>query len=314
MCSRPAAAAAGRHRRHGRRRHGSEVVYQVPWKVIDDGQRRGAGGLVVYWFPASENELKNSSLRNSRTLSLYATQCVTMGVADANARSGRSFSATRSCRSRSSRRRRQGHRQGAGRGRQAEGRAGREAARRRDEAARGGGQAAMNTAQGRRQEGRQGRRDRAVQGRPRSEVPVPEAGEGRGQRAEEARRRRRRAGAPAPDFDPANGAEIEKALKAGLMAENMEDYARRGEALRRARQMDPADPAPLRYLGELYRHQTGDWDKARVDVRGDPRDARRSAVARGRAARPRQDDDPRRRVPQGAAPDGGVAPRCFRWR
>ena len=30
-----------------------------------------------------------------------------------------------------------------------------------------------------------------------------------------------------------------------------------------ARNMDQADPAPLRYLGELYRHHLGDWDKAR---------------------------------------------------
>jgi len=28
--------------------------------------------------------------------------------------------------------------------------------------------------------------------------------------------------------------------------------------------MDPADPAPLRYLGELYRHHLGDWDRART--------------------------------------------------
>jgi tetratricopeptide (TPR) repeat protein len=27
--------------------------------------------------------------------------------------------------------------------------------------------------------------------------------------------------------------------------------------------MDPADPTPLRYLGELYRHHIGDWTKAR---------------------------------------------------
>jgi tetratricopeptide (TPR) repeat protein len=27
--------------------------------------------------------------------------------------------------------------------------------------------------------------------------------------------------------------------------------------------MDPADPVPLRYLGEVYRHETGEWDKAR---------------------------------------------------
>src|SRR5476649_1237908 len=60
----------------------SEVVYQVPWKLMNPTDAPVAGGLVVYWFPASENELKNSSLRNSRTLALYASQCVTMGVAD----------------------------------------------------------------------------------------------------------------------------------------------------------------------------------------------------------------------------------------
>src|SRR5438128_4722447 len=56
----------------------SEVVYQVPWKLLNVTDAPTPGGLVVYWFPASENELKNSSLRNSRTLALYASQCVTM--------------------------------------------------------------------------------------------------------------------------------------------------------------------------------------------------------------------------------------------
>src|SRR6187200_2570170 len=63
---------------------GSEVVYQVPWKVIETASAAAPGGLVLYWFPASANELQKSSLRNSRTLSLYATQCVAMGVVDAN--------------------------------------------------------------------------------------------------------------------------------------------------------------------------------------------------------------------------------------
>jgi hypothetical protein len=31
----------------------------------------------------------------------------------------------------------------------------------------------------------------------------------------------------------------------------------------RAHRLDPADPVPLRYLGELYRHHTGDWVAAR---------------------------------------------------
>ena len=45
----------------------ADVVYQVPWKSMN-GTEKPEAGLVVYWFPASENELKNSSLRNSRTL------------------------------------------------------------------------------------------------------------------------------------------------------------------------------------------------------------------------------------------------------
>src|SRR6476660_8400221 len=69
----------------------AEVVYQVPWKLLNGGEPLDAGGLVVYWFPASENELKNSSLRNSRTLSLYAGQCVTMGVADIGTPLGKQF-------------------------------------------------------------------------------------------------------------------------------------------------------------------------------------------------------------------------------
>jgi tetratricopeptide (TPR) repeat protein len=68
----------------------------------------------------------------------------------------------------------------------------------------------------------------------------------------------------APNFDPAVGAQVERALHSGLMAENMSDYAKAEKFYAAARHLDPADPAPLRYLGELYRHQTGDWDKARV--------------------------------------------------
>src|SRR5438105_10251536 len=54
-------------------------VYVVPWKPASAPP---AGGLVLYWFPASNNELRNSSLKESRTLSLYASQCVAMQYAD----------------------------------------------------------------------------------------------------------------------------------------------------------------------------------------------------------------------------------------
>ena len=75
----------------------------------------------------------------------------------------------------------------------------------------------------------------------------PEGATGRGRHAA---RSRRRAGRP---------------LRAGC------------GALRRApRAIDPGDPTPARYLGELYRHHTGEWAKARevfeeiLRIRRDP--------------------------------------------
>jgi hypothetical protein len=56
-------------------------TYPVPWKLRDE-KTPPAKGLVLYWFPASKDEIKKSSLRFSRTLSLYASQCVSMELAD----------------------------------------------------------------------------------------------------------------------------------------------------------------------------------------------------------------------------------------
>src|SRR6185503_7864890 len=39
--------------------------------------------LILYWFPASNEEVQKSSMRVSRILTLYSAQCVTMTVADA---------------------------------------------------------------------------------------------------------------------------------------------------------------------------------------------------------------------------------------
>src|SRR5262249_13280852 len=69
---------------------GDEQVYQVPWKLIKPEDSISAG-LVVYWFPSSGEEFQKSSLRYSRSLSLYASQCITMGVADASTAMGRKF-------------------------------------------------------------------------------------------------------------------------------------------------------------------------------------------------------------------------------
>ena len=53
----------------------SEQVYNVPWQVAEN-EAAPAEGLVLYWFPASAEEVKISALRTSRTLALYSGQCV----------------------------------------------------------------------------------------------------------------------------------------------------------------------------------------------------------------------------------------------
>lgn len=69
----------------------TEEVYQVPWKNIALNDKLDPGGLVVYWFPKSQNELEHSSLRNSRALTLYSAQCVALGVADAKSPVGEKY-------------------------------------------------------------------------------------------------------------------------------------------------------------------------------------------------------------------------------
>src|SRR5438045_714618 len=54
-------------------------VYVVPWKPASTAP---SAGLVLYWFPASQKEIDNSSLKQSRILSLYASQCVAMQLAN----------------------------------------------------------------------------------------------------------------------------------------------------------------------------------------------------------------------------------------
>src|SRR5882724_2431538 len=64
---------------------GEAQVYQVPWKVVKPEETLPSGSLALYWFPSSVDEFKNSSLRNSRSLSLLAAQCVNMIVSDTQA-------------------------------------------------------------------------------------------------------------------------------------------------------------------------------------------------------------------------------------
>ena len=57
------------------------TVYNVPWNIWAAG-KVPTKGLVLYWFPATNDEVKKSPLRTSRILSLLSAQCVSMQIAD----------------------------------------------------------------------------------------------------------------------------------------------------------------------------------------------------------------------------------------
>jgi tetratricopeptide (TPR) repeat protein len=244
----------------------AEVVYQVPWKALEGTEALEAGGLVLYWFPASENELKNSSLRNSRTLTLYASQCVTMGVADIGAWLGKKYAvdekAPVAVLAQTDGKvigKAQGSADGKLRVAQVEKLL--EGEMKQREA---GVKGAMNTAK---DAAKRGDKDAAIA----QYKTVLDQKCLFPKQAKDAANELKKLGVagvePVPDapiFDPSVGARVEQALKSGLMAENMADYAKAERFYTAAHRLDGADPAPLRYLGELYRHQTGDWDKARV--------------------------------------------------
>ncbi|HRC86942.1 MAG TPA: hypothetical protein PK413_15140, partial [Thermoanaerobaculia bacterium] len=65
-----------------------------------------------------------------------------------------------------------------------------------------------------------------------------------------------------PDVKNAHS-QVEPTLRKGLQAELAARYLDAGEFYRQAAALDPADATPLRFLGELYRHHVGEWDKAR---------------------------------------------------
>jgi tetratricopeptide (TPR) repeat protein len=85
-----------------------------------------------------------------------------------------------------------------------------------------------------------------------------------------------------PNYDPALTASIVSVMKQGLFAENNGKYIQAEQLYHKANAMDPNDPTPLRYLGELYRHDIGNWTKARASfnrILNMPSDPLSTAVA-----------------------------------
>jgi tetratricopeptide (TPR) repeat protein len=239
-------------------------VYPVPWKVREL-KDPPASGLVLYWFPSSVEEVKRSSLRASRILSLYASQCVAMELADYGSPLGQKLVgdskppvavlATPD----------------------------------------GTAVSKIENKDGKLRveqlekvlENEMKQRESALEAQFKEAKEKQKAGDNEGaiklfssvvtqkclfpKKAKDAAKELKKLGVTeiadipqAPVFDAQGSALIEKTMRLGLRAEIDERYLTAEKLYTRAHRMDPADPAPLRYLGELYRHHIGDWDKARA--------------------------------------------------
>src|ERR1700752_3582806 len=58
----------------GRREGTAATVYKVPWQIWE-AHAIAKKGLVLYWFPASNHEVKKSSLLASPILALNSAHC-----------------------------------------------------------------------------------------------------------------------------------------------------------------------------------------------------------------------------------------------
>ena len=241
-------------------------VYHVPWKVMSPQDKPAPGGMVLYWVPSSSEQARASALMTSRMLSVYAGQCVTMLVVDPASDDAKKITggsqipvAVLS----SSDGKVNGkveNQKGDIKVEQVEKLVEAEFKKRED-------MLKERLDEGR-NKAKSGDKDGAITTfRAVYDQKCMFPG-----KAKDAAKELKKLGVTdvseimnPPILDKAQSAKIEQIMIAGLKAELNDKYEEARVQYYKAHQMDPSDPAPLRYLGELYRHHIGDWQKARVE-------------------------------------------------
>jgi tetratricopeptide (TPR) repeat protein len=241
------------------------IVYSVPWKARTPKDAPAAAGLVLYWFPATTEEVQKSSLRESRVLTLYSAQCVSMELAD--------------------------YREGGGQKLIGDSKPPLAVLATPDGTVVGkventdgklkvGQVEKLVETEVKKREGaldaslKEGK-DKLKAGDPQGAIKLFGTVVGEKcmfpKKAKEAASELKKLGVTgiasipaAPVTEPRQVLRIERTMRAGLRAELGARYTEAGRLYALAHRLDPADPVPLRFLGELYRHHTGAWDKARA--------------------------------------------------
>jgi tetratricopeptide (TPR) repeat protein len=244
---------------------GEAVVYHVPWKMPPkDGAAIAKEGLIVYWFPASKEELQKSSLRESRALSLFASQCVTMQLADnsvPNAEKligGSTLPVAVLATVDGTPINKVENQNGKLKVEFVEKLVTTEVKQRESSI-----ESDLKDAKAKADAGDKDSAIKLYRNVVNEKCMFPKM-------AKEAVKQLKSLGVgdvasipEAPVFDTTKSAVIEQYMRRGLAAEDATQYVQAEKYYSQASRLDPADPTPLRYLGELYRHHIGNWIKAR---------------------------------------------------
>ena len=240
------------------------VVYNVPWKMWE-AKATPSKGLVLYWFPANNDEIKKSPMKGSRLLTLYSSQCVAMSLADyrepglaklvGDSKPPVAVLATPDGTAIN----------------KVENIAGKlkvdQVEKAVDSEIKQREKALDGQLKAGKEKSKAGDKDAAIA----ALKPVAQESCLFPKKAKDAAKELKNLGvseigsypAYTPVFGPRESARIEQVMRRGLIAEVNEQYVLAEKLYSQAHRMDPADPTPLRYLGEVYRHHIGDWDKAR---------------------------------------------------
>jgi tetratricopeptide (TPR) repeat protein len=244
------------------------VVYHVPWKKADLTAAPVTDGLILYWFPSSAPELRTAGLFESRDLSLYAKECVTYQLDDARDPNFKTLvgesplpvivlaKADGTVISKIE------NKNGKFKIGDLEKLVGTEVKTRKASV-----DTTLKDAKAKADAGDKAAAINLYQSVVAQKCMFPD-------KAKDAGKELKKLGAenigelPAgPNFDPEVSAAIVRKMKQGLVAENQGKYQLAETFYTYASKMDPADPTPLRYLGELHRHHIGNWIKAKAEFR-----------------------------------------------
>ena len=244
------------------------LVYRVSWKVLSSGGAKPQTPLAVYWFPDSPDEARKSPLQTSRPLTLAGERCVSMVIVPTDnqplresfkAAAGSPVVVVATA-------------DGAdvGRAPASDVKAVEKMLSRALDAREEVMEGLLDSAEKKAASDRDGAiadyqqvwKDRCLA--PKLGRKAAKGLDKLGVKTQESELRLLGPDGLADPDVRGRHADVEAILQQGLTAELAARYQDAERLYAKAVALDPADATALRYLGELYRHQTGDWKKARA--------------------------------------------------